>query len=584
MKFLIINILIAVVLSSNLIADEFDVFMKMNKKKYPHEITDKNLDRDSIWIEFFFVKVNAYFSAEPDSAVYYLNEIESMISSKNKKYFLPRYYMHTANYYLYQNNQQNAIDYYLESLKYLEDYPNDITKSMVLTNLSVVYRGLEDFEKFLEYSYKAIELNEQVNMPYGNVLLWNDITKYFIENDNYSDAEIAAKNMLKTANKTHNFIWDARAQNFYFNYLLNTKQYSEAEKIAGGLAVLADTLYYNNISIDIYENLAKYYIIKEDKVNALKYSRLADETRSYDRTLEQYYSIKLTLARAEMLGNRSRNALEIVKNLIHKDTANIPIGLKIDAVNEIIKIYKSENDIYNQLYYTNILIELKDNFNKLKRTELVGKYEVQLKTREKEIQLNKAIALQKASEAKLFVFIIVSLALLIIIIIFYLRYFYKQKQLKAQIHIEQEKAKFEKKKLEEVLSEKSKSIIEKQDLLDKLEEQIQGLTKENINLKSLESIVTNLNKEDLKEKGREEFEFKFTELYPNFYSELRQLSSELSPAELRICSFIKMNYSSKDIASMLNISSGSVDNHRSKIRKKLNLEKESNIYQFIQNI
>lgn len=57
---------------------------------------------------------------------------------------------------------------------------------------------------------------------------------------------------------------------------------------------------------------------------------------------------------------------------------------------------------------------------------------------------------------------------------------------------------------------------------------------------------------------------------------LRRLITEhpgLTPAELRICSLLRMNFSNKEISDMLNVSGRTIDTHRTSIRKKMGLKK-----------
>lgn len=56
---------------------------------------------------------------------------------------------------------------------------------------------------------------------------------------------------------------------------------------------------------------------------------------------------------------------------------------------------------------------------------------------------------------------------------------------------------------------------------------------------------------------------------------------QLTPLELRICVFCKYEYTSMKIASELGISDKTVDNHRSLIRKKLGLDRDTRLDSFL---
>ena len=77
------------------------------------------------------------------------------------------------------------------------------------------------------------------------------------------------------------------------------------------------------------------------------------------------------------------------------------------------------------------------------------------------------------------------------------------------------------------------------------------------------------------------FEFKFAKIYPYFTSNLVEACGELTSTEIRVCMLIKMNYSNKEIIKNLNISSSTLANSRSSIRKKMGLKRNKNLSNFL---
>ena len=72
------------------------------------------------------------------------------------------------------------------------------------------------------------------------------------------------------------------------------------------------------------------------------------------------------------------------------------------------------------------------------------------------------------------------------------------------------------------------------------------------------------------------------ELY--YDKKLKQLDPTITNRELRLCAFIKMNLSNKEISPLLNISTRGVETARYKIRKKLNVSHEENFTAFLEKI
>ncbi|MBI3233848.1 MAG: hypothetical protein HYZ42_07365 [Bacteroidetes bacterium] len=82
----------------------------------------------------------------------------------------------------------------------------------------------------------------------------------------------------------------------------------------------------------------------------------------------------------------------------------------------------------------------------------------------------------------------------------------------------------------------------------------------------------------------EEFKNRFSLLHTGFIEKLQNQLSDLSGNDIKLCCFLKMNMSNKEIAQVLNSSLDAVDKSRYRLRKKLNIESDTNINQFLNKI
>jgi DNA-binding CsgD family transcriptional regulator len=80
------------------------------------------------------------------------------------------------------------------------------------------------------------------------------------------------------------------------------------------------------------------------------------------------------------------------------------------------------------------------------------------------------------------------------------------------------------------------------------------------------------------------FELHFEKAHEKFLQKLMTKYPQLSHSDLRLCAYLRMNLSSKEIAPLLRISYRGVENHRYRLRKKLHLKKEVNLTDFILSI
>ena len=83
------------------------------------------------------------------------------------------------------------------------------------------------------------------------------------------------------------------------------------------------------------------------------------------------------------------------------------------------------------------------------------------------------------------------------------------------------------------------------------------------------------------DKDWNDFNTQFEQLNHQFYVRLKQAYPEISPNDLKLCALIKLNLSIKEMAGILNISADSVKTARYRLRKKLQLNTEDNLTDFI---
>jgi len=80
------------------------------------------------------------------------------------------------------------------------------------------------------------------------------------------------------------------------------------------------------------------------------------------------------------------------------------------------------------------------------------------------------------------------------------------------------------------------------------------------------------------------FEESFNEAHENFFKKLKSDYPELVPNDLKLCAYLRMNMSSKEIASLLNITTRGVEVRRYRLRKKLNVPHHKNLSEFLMEV
>ena len=81
----------------------------------------------------------------------------------------------------------------------------------------------------------------------------------------------------------------------------------------------------------------------------------------------------------------------------------------------------------------------------------------------------------------------------------------------------------------------------------------------------------------------QKFEKNFDNVYEDYLKRLKSAFPRLTSGDMRLCAYLKMDLSSKDMASMMNMSVRSVEMARYRLRQKMGLSRETNLSEFLQN-
>ncbi len=79
------------------------------------------------------------------------------------------------------------------------------------------------------------------------------------------------------------------------------------------------------------------------------------------------------------------------------------------------------------------------------------------------------------------------------------------------------------------------------------------------------------------------FETNFERAHEEFIIKLKAGYPKLTPSDLRLCAYLRMNLSSKEIAPLLGISVRGLENHRYRLRKKMGLNVDANLNEVMMN-
>ena len=116
-------------------------------------------------------------------------------------------------------------------------------------------------------------------------------------------------------------------------------------------------------------------------------------------------------------------------------------------------------------------------------------------------------------------------------------------------------------------------------LKEKIEESQNNPGKAKIRLNEMQKSL-----EDYFKKEDNIFEIQIDDLHQIFFKKLRTMFPGLSIYDLRLCAYLKIGLSTKEIADLLNVQPSSTYISRSRLRRKLNLRVDEDLHSFLNNI
>lgn len=166
----------------------------------------------------------------------------------------------------------------------------------------------------------------------------------------------------------------------------------------------------------------------------------------------------------------------------------------------------------------------------------------------------------------------------------------KSRQDKESMQGELENAHLHEKQLQDELENRSKSltahtlhIISKNKMLEDLRIKLQEMSKEDMReqRKQILSLIKLIDQNFVQDKDWDDFRNIFEQVHGNFLEQLKKKCADLTSADLRLASLIRLNLPSRDIATILGISQDSLRISRYRLRKKLALAHGDSLSTFI---
>jgi DNA-binding response OmpR family regulator len=125
----------------------------------------------------------------------------------------------------------------------------------------------------------------------------------------------------------------------------------------------------------------------------------------------------------------------------------------------------------------------------------------------------------------------------------------------------------------------SVQMAQKNEVLTEIKDKLEALPASSVKRELLHTIENNLYLDSYWDK----FKMHFEEVHPDFFTRLKNNFPDISQNEFKLCAYIKMRLGNKEIAQLTGISVKGMETARYRLKKKLNLNAEQDMNDFIQN-
>ncbi|MEM9338522.1 MAG: hypothetical protein AAGA66_07315 [Bacteroidota bacterium] len=277
-------------------------------------------------------------------------------------------------------------------------------------------------------------------------------------------------------------------------------------------------------------------------------------------------------------------------SLESQEESNVHGDIKVEILKKLANSYQVLGQVDSAFKYQGLAIATTDSLFNTKSAvnsqlfEIRNKHDEQIRVKDEFIAAQRLIIERnKIRESRLMLLIGFMLVVMVaaMIIVSMKRKLRKSKLAAEQIRIQ---SAYDREKSRAVMEVKSKELtantlqmIEKDRVLEEL---LQELKKKSPgSYASMKGKISKGNRDMW-----ERFNKRFIEVDAKFYERLRDKHPDLTPTEQKHCALIKLNFDSKEMATLLGISINSVHISRHRIRKKIGMEREDNLESYIANI
>lgn len=471
-----------------------------------------------------------------------------------------------AEIYFFLSELEKAMDYAVQARELAERNNFEMELAIAMDAIGIIYYEIGDESKSSEYFFSSLRIYEKLKDKEGMAQTFCRVgTLYFNQKENEKAIEYYQRS-IDIARELKN------TEGISSNLHNIATVYTSENKINQALPLYFEALNLNREAGNIllqgsnHLNISNLYLKQGRLDSASVHVRKAIEI--FQKIGNQVRYVKSRLTEGEIF-LELKMPDEAIGVSVEALDLSLQHGFKesvYEAAALLHKIYLAKKDTAMAYHYAILEHNWKDSLALGENKRVLAHQEMQYQFDKKEQQ----IRIEKQRKNFLLILLgTITLFSIIVLILLWSRYKLKEK-----------KALLEKKSLEMDLDYKKKELTANVLSLMKKNEMLSEITKKIVKIKNeseqdetraaLKKVIAELQK-STDEEILKEFSLRFREVHKDFYDSLMSRFPGLTPSELKLCAFLRLNMTTKEIAELTGQQVSTLENARYRLRQKLGI-------------
>lgn len=547
----------------------------------------------------------AHFSRdEYVTALDHFSSAEQTLLTLGNSPELAKVYLYKGQVHDYQSQFDSAMRNYKRSLEVLRHAPDSSILANAYNSIGIYYLNRVSYETAIDYLYHALAINEKLKNYRVAATTYVNLGSAYEQMRQFDDAMNCYEKTLAIAQKIGHKSLVAHAMTNIGGVLLAKGKFEEAKRnlqeALDGQKAIED----KRGMVFTYANMGEWHRAKSDFKEAeafyLKAITLADELGDQSSSLFALHGLSKTFLQTGRLKDAETYLAksEAIANSLHTThwlEQTYLLYSKVDS---------ARND-FQQAYerYKSYKL-LEDSIFSFRKSTQIAKLKEIFESERKDAEIKLLRQETTINRIYLVIAVLVVIAVIaagIVIVRWNIIRAKRTRELAEKESmimenrriIEMQKRKIAEEQLRDQIETKNKelttytlNLIQKNEILEEVREKLQSIrTSPDTEMKAkLNALINSINFSFSQDKEWENFKVHFEQVHERFFDNLREQYPDLTPNDMKLCALIRLNFPTKRIATMLDISYDSAKVARHRLRKKMGLLSDQSLSPFLASL